>query len=94
MTRRLTLPQLKKYDVTQKVVSMLADAESRTILFSIVNLSRHININPEVALDKSILKFIKRFKALEDYFKKKKLNIEDQSQSDLDEIWNKIKKLT
>ena len=36
MTRRLTLPQLKKYDVTQKVVSMLADAESRTILFSIV----------------------------------------------------------
>ena len=36
MARRLTLPQLKKYDVTQKVVSMLADAESRTILFSIV----------------------------------------------------------
>ena len=36
MTRRLTLPQIKKYDVTQKVVSMLADAESRTILFSIV----------------------------------------------------------
>ena len=36
MARRLTLPQLKKYDVTQKVVSMLADAESRTILFSVV----------------------------------------------------------
>ena len=36
MAKRLTLPQLKKYDVTQKVVSMLADAESRTILFSIV----------------------------------------------------------
>ena len=36
MARRLTLPQLKKYDVTQKVVSMIADAESRTILLSIV----------------------------------------------------------
>ena len=36
MAKRITLPQLKKYDVTQKVVSMLADAESRTILFSIV----------------------------------------------------------
>ena len=36
MSRRLTLPQLKKYDVTQKVIEMLADAESRTILFSIV----------------------------------------------------------
>ena len=36
MARRLTLPQLKKYDVTQKVVQMLADAASRTILFSVV----------------------------------------------------------
>ena len=28
MARKLTLPQLKKYDVTQKVIEMLADAES------------------------------------------------------------------
>ena len=26
MARRITLPQLKKYDVTQKVIEMLADA--------------------------------------------------------------------
>ena len=36
MRRKLTLPQLKKYDVTQKVIEMLADAESRAILFSII----------------------------------------------------------
>ena len=36
MTRRLTLPQLKKYDITQKVIEALADSESRTILFSII----------------------------------------------------------
>ena len=36
MRRRITLPQLKKYDVTQKVIEALADAESRTILFSII----------------------------------------------------------
>ena len=36
MTKRLTLPQLKKYDVTQKVIEMLADAESRAIIFSII----------------------------------------------------------
>ncbi len=36
MTKHLTLPQLKKYDVTQKVIEMLADAESRAILFSII----------------------------------------------------------
>lgn len=36
MARRLTLPQLKKYDITQKVIEALADAESRAILFSII----------------------------------------------------------
>ena len=36
MSRRLTLPQLKKYDIGQKVIEALADSESRAILFSIV----------------------------------------------------------
>jgi len=36
MSRRLTLPQLKKYDITQKVIEALADSESRSILFSII----------------------------------------------------------
>ena len=37
MRHKITLPQLKKYDITQKVIEALADAESRTILFSIIN---------------------------------------------------------
>jgi predicted transcriptional regulator len=36
LAKRLTLPQLKKYDITQKVIESLADAESRAILFSII----------------------------------------------------------
>jgi len=36
MTRRLTLTQLKKYDVNQKVLEALADAQSRAILFSVI----------------------------------------------------------
>ena len=34
MKHKITLPQLKKYDITQKVIMALADAESRVILFS------------------------------------------------------------
>ena len=37
---KLTLPQLKKYDVNQKVIAALADAESRAILFSIIRRSK------------------------------------------------------
>ena len=36
MRHKISLPQLKKYDITQKVIEALADTESRTILFSII----------------------------------------------------------
>ena len=36
MTKRPTLSQLKKYDVNQKVLESLADAQSRSILFSVI----------------------------------------------------------
>ena len=36
MKHKITLPQLKKYDITQKVIEYLADAESRTIIFSLI----------------------------------------------------------
>ena len=36
MTKRPTLSQLKKYDVNQKVLEALADAQSRSILFSVI----------------------------------------------------------
>lgn len=36
MSKRLSLTQLKKYDVNQKVLEALADAQSRTILFSVI----------------------------------------------------------
>ena len=36
LSKKLTLPQLKKYDITQKVIEALANAESRAILFSII----------------------------------------------------------
>ena len=67
------------------------EEELGDVLFSIVNLSRHINVNPEVALDKSIIKFIQRFHKIENYIKKEQLDLKKQSLSDLDNLWDKIK---
>ena len=67
------------------------EEELGDVLFSIVNLSRHINVNPEVALSKSIFKFINRFHKLENYIKKEKIDSKKQSLSDLDKLWDKIK---
>ena len=43
MKHKITLPQLKKYDITQKVIEALADAESRTIIFSIIRKGKTAN---------------------------------------------------
>ena len=40
MKHKITLPQLKKYDITQKVLEALIDTESRSIIFSIVHRSK------------------------------------------------------
>ena len=40
MSRRLTLPQLKKYDITQKIIESLSNACTRAVLFSIKNESK------------------------------------------------------
>ena len=40
MVKKLTLPKLNKYDLTQKVIEMLADAESRAIIFSIIKTGK------------------------------------------------------
>jgi len=67
------------------------EEELGDVLFSIVNLSRHINVNPEVALDKSIIKFINRFQKLEKYMDSKKIEFKEQSLSVLDKLWEQIK---
>lgn len=40
MIKKITLPQLKKYDINQKVIRVLADTESRAILFSVIKRGR------------------------------------------------------
>jgi len=53
MTRKLTLPQLKKYDITQKVIEALADSESRAILFSIIrkgHTAADLSVNLKIPL--------------------------------------------
>ena len=63
------------------------------VLFSLVNLTRHLEVNPESVLKKSIDKFYNRFKNIEIELKKRNKNIEDLSLVELDAIWeaNKLK---
>ena len=61
------------------------------VLFSIVNLTRHLDINPETSLKKSIDKFSCRFKNLEKELKNRNKNIQEFSLVQLDALWESIK---
>ncbi|MCS7245339.1 MAG: nucleoside triphosphate pyrophosphohydrolase [candidate division WOR-3 bacterium] len=61
------------------------------ILFTIVNLSRHYDINPEDALRKATMKFMDRLNRTLEYIKENGLNLENLTLKELDEIWEKVK---
>uniref|UniRef100_UPI0040472384 nucleoside triphosphate pyrophosphohydrolase n=1 Tax=Roseivirga sp. TaxID=1964215 RepID=UPI0040472384 len=63
------------------------------LLFSLINYSRFIDIDPEEALERTNLKFIKRFQFLESEAKKDGRNIADMNLSEMDKYWERAKKL-
>jgi tetrapyrrole methylase family protein/MazG family protein len=66
--------------------------EAGDILFTIVNILRFIDINPEEALSTAVQKFIQRFKFIERESVKENKSLNDMSLSEMDELWNKAKK--
>ena len=61
------------------------------MLFSIVNLSRHLEIDPSDAINGANHKFIKRFRLMEEEISKEKKKIENLSAEELEQFWVKIK---
>ncbi|HGJ64154.1 TPA: nucleoside triphosphate pyrophosphohydrolase [bacterium] len=67
------------------------EEEIGDILFSIVNLSRFLNVEPEDALRKTTAKFMRRFKQMEVKIAQKGKKITDYDLTGLDKFWDSIK---
>lgn len=67
------------------------EEEFGDLLFSLVNLSRYIHVQPENALAKTNSKFIKRFQKMESLIKAEKMKIENMTLSEMDVYWEKSK---
>ena len=61
------------------------------LLFAVVNLSRHFDIEPETALKRTNRKFRKRFGFIERTFANSERSIEDATLSEMDEQWERAK---
>lgn len=58
------------------------------LIFATVNVARFLNVDSELALDKTIEKFIKRFSFIEESAKAKGFDLKDMTLEDMDELWN------
>jgi XTP/dITP diphosphohydrolase len=67
------------------------EEEFGDVLFSLVNLSRYIKVQPENALAKTNNKFITRFQLMEDLAKKNNRNLVEMSLTEMDVFWNEAK---
>ena len=97
----------KKQDVWKKVVEEIKELaaaersknqahieeEYGDLLFSLVNYSRFIEVNPEFALKGSIDKFSKRFYHVEQELQRRGKRIGTASMKEMDEIWDAKKKM-
>lgn len=61
------------------------------LLFSIVNVSRFLDIDCEEALTSSTDKFIARFQKLEELAKDRNIDLETASLAEMDKLWDEIK---
>lgn len=61
------------------------------LIFSLINYSRFININPDEALERTNRKFISRFNFLESESKKEGKDLREMKLEEMDLYWNKAK---
>ena len=87
--------------VEEEYKELLDECKSRNIkyikeelgdlLFSIVNLARFLQVDPEEALNLTSKKFINRFKFIEDNAKAMNKTLEEMTLEEMDKLWEKAK---
>ena len=80
------LIEAKEFESQERINEEFGD-----LMFSIVNLGRHLKVDPEEALKKTNIKFVTRFKFIEDEIKSKGRDLEDTSLKEMEKLWQRAK---
>jgi XTP/dITP diphosphohydrolase len=79
-------------DVVKEADADKMEDEFGDLLFSLVNYSRFINIDPETALERTNQKFLKRFRYIEEVAASRGKQMTDMTLGEMDAIWNEAKR--
>jgi MazG family protein len=67
------------------------EEELGDLIFSLVNLARHMRLNPEDALRASAGRFYQRFERVEEAARREGKDVRDMEPADLDRLWEEAK---
>jgi tetrapyrrole methylase family protein/MazG family protein len=88
----------KVYEETEEVREVyktgekdIIEGEIGDLLFSVVNVSRFLKIQPELALRVTTEKFIKRFRYIEETALQSGKKLDKMSLQEMDKLWNEAK---
>jgi tetrapyrrole methylase family protein/MazG family protein len=68
------------------------ELEIGDLLFAVVNVARLSKVDPELALDRTIEKFVTRFKYMEDSPEGESKGLKAMTLAEMDQLWNQAKK--
>ena len=83
------IDELREADKSKDISDL--EEEIGDVLFSVVNLARHLKLDSEDLLRRANSKFINRFKAIEKELVKRGKTIDEAKLDEMDEIWDQIK---
>ena len=70
-----------------------ATAEFGDLLFAAVNLGRHLDIDPEIALSRTNDRFVERFRVVEELAEGEGRRMRDMDLAELDRLWAQVEPL-
>ena len=80
-----------KSEISNQKSEVKIEEEFGDLLFALVNYSRFLKIDPETALERTNIKFIRRFKFIEERAAEQKRALLDMSLNEMDGLWNEAK---
>lgn len=80
------LDAMQKGEPQQRLTEEIGD-----LLFSVVNLARHLNVDPEIALREANSKFSHRFNGVEDMANAQNKSLSDMDINGLEALWDAVK---
>ncbi|HEU4530302.1 MAG TPA: hypothetical protein VFR59_03920, partial [Steroidobacteraceae bacterium] len=81
-------------EMTPAASAQRREQEIGDLLFSVVNLARHLDVDPEAALRASSERFAARFQAMERAAASQGRQLQELDPAELDVLWNAAKKGT